>query len=157
RIEVREVAGITIPGQHADRPLLGAGVQFQVAEVVDARGAEISLDPTAGAVVVPEESERWPSTADHRPDLLAAAVGEDRVAGRLVRQQHVKARTAGRCRAAVADLGARRDSLAGAWGAVIDAPQRADAQPAGQLGDVAVADAPHHAVGVDRETVRRAA
>jgi hypothetical protein len=40
-VEVGEVAGATVPGQHADRPLLGARVQFQVAEVVDARDAEV--------------------------------------------------------------------------------------------------------------------
>src|SRR5438874_9165453 len=102
-VEVGEVAGTAVPGQHADRPLLSAGAQLQVAEVVDARAAEVPLDPAARAVVVAEEGERRPGAADDRPDLLAAAVGEDSVAWRLVRQQHVKAGAAQRRRAAVAD------------------------------------------------------
>src|SRR5438876_2208454 len=121
-IKVGEVAGAAVPGQHADRPLLRAGAQLQVAEVVDARGAEVPRDAAAGAVVVAEEGERRPGAADDRPNLLAAAVGADGVARRLVRQQHVKAGAAQRRRAALADPGARWDPLAGARGAVVDAP-----------------------------------
>src|SRR5262249_6627296 len=139
---------------HADRPLLGAGVQLQVAEVVDACAAEIPLDPPAGAVVVAEEGEHRPGAADDGPDVLAAAAGEDGVARRLVRQQHVKAATAQRRRAAAADPGARRNPLPGVGALVVDAPQRPDAQPARQPGDVPVADAAQLAVGIDREAVR---
>src|SRR5438034_6866312 len=102
------------------------------------RAAEVSLDPSASAVVVAEEGKRGLGAADDRPDFLAAAVGQNRVARRLVRQQHVKAGAAQRRRAAKADPAARWDPLAGARGAVVDAPQRADTQPARQLGDVAV-------------------
>src|SRR5262249_50473113 len=82
------------------RALLGAGAQLQVAEVVDARGAEVPLDPAAGAVVVAEEGERRLGGADDRADVLAAAIGKDGVPRRLVHQQHVKAGAAQRRRAA---------------------------------------------------------
>src|SRR3954447_4511025 len=128
-VEAGELPGAAVPGQHADRSFLGAGAELQMAEVVDAGGAEVPLDPTPGAVVVAEEGERRPGGTDDRPDLVAALVGQDGVARRLVRKQYVEAGTAERRRGATADPGAGRDPLAGARGAVIDAPHRPDAQP----------------------------
>jgi hypothetical protein len=79
-IEVGEVDGAAAPGQHADRSFLGAGVQLQVAEVVNARSSELSLDPAAGTVVVAEEGERRPGALEDRANVRAAAAGEDGVA-----------------------------------------------------------------------------
>src|SRR3954451_8334280 len=74
-VEVGEVAGAPVPGQHADGTLLRPRAQLHVAEVVDPRGAEISLDRPPRGVVVAEEGERRPRETDDRGDLLAAAVG----------------------------------------------------------------------------------
>src|SRR4051794_22466972 len=83
-VEVGEVAAAAVPGQHADRPLLGAGAQLQVADVIDAGAAEVPLDPAAGGVVVAEEGERGPGGVDDRAEGVAAVVAEDGVARRLV-------------------------------------------------------------------------
>jgi hypothetical protein len=52
-----------------------------MAEVVDARRTEVPVSLAAGAVVVAKEGERRPGAADDRPDFLAAAVGEEGIAG----------------------------------------------------------------------------
>ena len=57
-----------------------------MAEGIDARGAEVSLNLAAGAVIVAEEGKARLSAADDRADVLATAVGEDGVARRLVHQ-----------------------------------------------------------------------
>src|SRR5262249_42605401 len=154
RVEIGEGASAAVPRQDADRPLFGARAKLQVTEVVDARAAEVPVHLAAGGVVVAEEREPRPRAVDDRPDVLAAAAGEDGVTRRLVRQQHVKLGAGERRRAAAANAAARRDPPAGARGLVIDAPECADAQATRQYGDVAVADAAHLAVGIDHEAVR---
>src|SRR5262249_4238960 len=123
-------------------------------EVVDARGAEVPLDPAPGAVVVAEEGERRPGGADDRPNRLAALVGEDGAARRLVRQQHVEPGASQRRRGAAADPSTARDPPGGLW---VDPPQRPAAPPPRWPGDVAVAAAAQPAIGVDREAFRASA
>src|SRR5262249_8541400 len=138
RVEVGEVAGVSVPCQHTNRPFLRARVHLQVAEVVNARPAELPFDPAPGGVVVAEEGKRGLSVTNDRVDRIVPAGGVDGIKGRLMRQQHVKAAATKGRRAAVADPGT-------GWNPPLDpianAPERSDAQTARQLGDVAIADA----------------